>query len=1025
MSEHLDSTDFDRFFRAVRTDADRPTAEHLASAPGPFPWQQRLVDELLSGSPDGREAGQWPTLLDLPTGSGKTVTIDIALFALACREDAPRRIVFVVDRRVVVQQAATWANKLAQKLNDAWANPAKADPIVHAVAERLAAKAAPLPPDSVERRAVVVAELRGGIAADPTWAQRPDVPAIITSTVDQVGSRLLMQGYGVSDSMRPVHAGLLAHDVLFLLDEVHLSQPFADTLGAVERYRSRTVKSVWPDQRHRWQVVQLSATPRDSAIPSEDAIRKRFSLVAADRSGALGQRLSAHKSAVVLTGPKARGGETPEDAMARILAEQALSVAKKTENPAVIGVVANRVAIATAVARRLERASDRVESPYPPKVLLLTGRMRPFERDQFLAEWVPQVRTGRDRRGLKRDVFVVGTQSIEAGVDFDLDALVTQAASLDALKQRFGRVDRQGDLAAGGRASSNVIVCSAPSRQAGPDPVYGDALAVTEKWLLANGQVDFGIDHLVVDQNVQVDGCAEPKRAPALLPSHLDAWAQNPTPHFAPEVAAWLHGPDSESDPDVSVVWRNELVDRDTVFVAAMLDAVPIRSDEAVDVPMSHVRGWLWHRRTAEGLADVEGIKPLPVSGPAVAPRRFLVVTPDGTVTGGRPSAVRPGDTVIVDGAEGGLTMGSWDPSSIMPVVDLSAISHSASGGDSRPPPARLDLALGEAEKFAAGRRSTQVEDANWVYDWVAGCPMLVTDPDLPSVTVADVRVWIESMPGMLRDVVDKAAGTEYVHLRALCRLYQEKTFQLIEIPSQDESGTSVLAPTASVKRAPNSDRESSSTIGRQVALDVHSDDTAKWAAGFLRAVGVAESDIAEHPVTIAARYHDIGKADRRFQLQLWEGRINGPLLAKSAIPADDWRRRRAAQVNSGYPRAGRHELLSAAMLRNSPLMEHPDAALVGHLVASHHGRGRPFAPALRTADDGDPGEQDVPIGDVNFRTGSHNMISVGSPVAEWFWHSLREQGWFGNAWLTAVLRLADHQASQYPSRVIMGDNDG
>jgi len=101
-------------------------------------------------------------------------------------------------------------------------------------------------------------------------------------------------------------------------------------------------------------------------------------------------------------------------------------------------------------------------------------------------------------------------------------------------------------------------------------------------------------------------------------------------------------------------------------------------------------------------------------------------------------------------------------------------------------------------------------------------------------------------------------------------------------------------------------------------------------------------------------------------------------------------------------------------MLRDSPLMERRDATLIAHLVASHHGRGRPFAPALRAADEVGPGERDVPIGDVNFRTGPHDMISVGSPVAEWFWQSLREQGWFGNAWLTALLRLADHQASQY-----------
>ena len=591
MSERLDSTDFDRFFRAVRTGFSRPTPEQLAAAPGPFPWQQRLVEELLAGSQNGRPAGRWPELLDLPTGSGKTATIDMALFALACRDDAPRRVVFVVDRRVVVQQAASWARDLAQQLNNAQALPGKSDPVVDAVARRLAAKSASVPLGDESGlgeggRAIIAAELRGGIAADTAWVRRPDIPTIITSTVDQVGSRLLMQGYGVSESMRPVHAGLFANDVLFLLDEVHLSQPFADTLAAVGKYRERTRESVWPGHLNRWQVVQLSATPH-TRRPTQ-----RFSLTAADRTGVLGQRLAARKPASVLLAPKARADAAPNAAMARFLVDCALSAAER-QQPAVIAVVANRVAIATGVASRLRREFESKLSTDRPAVLLLTGRMRPYERDRVLAENLPLVTTGRDRGSLTRHVFVVGTQSIEAGVDFDVDALLTQAASLDALKQRFGRVDRRGELAAAGRPSSNVIVCSAPTRQVGPDPVYGEALAKTEQWLAGQEQVDFGIDHLIVDPVEQQEMCPPARSAPSLLPTHLDAWAQNPTPHFAPEIAAWLHGPDSEADPDVSVVWRDGLVDRDRVFVEALLEAIPIRSDEAVDVPRSHVRRWL------------------------------------------------------------------------------------------------------------------------------------------------------------------------------------------------------------------------------------------------------------------------------------------------------------------------------------------------------------------------------------------------------------------------------------------------
>lgn len=98
----------------------------------PFEWQRELVEQV-------RTESRWPDLIDLPTGAGKTSTIDIALFLLAL--DAanapadrvmPRRIVMVVDRRVIVDQAADRAQRLLNKLKEA-------DPgsVSHAVAGRI------------------------------------------------------------------------------------------------------------------------------------------------------------------------------------------------------------------------------------------------------------------------------------------------------------------------------------------------------------------------------------------------------------------------------------------------------------------------------------------------------------------------------------------------------------------------------------------------------------------------------------------------------------------------------------------------------------------------------------------------------------------------------------------------------------------------------------------------------------------------------------------------------------------------
>ena len=183
-----------------------------------------------------------------------------------------------------------------------------------------------------------VHELRGGIYRDMSWVRSPLQPTVITSTVDQVGSRLLFRGYGVSPSAQPIHAALIANDALIFLDEAHCSRPFAETLSAIRRYRS----DEWAETPlgRPFGFVEMTATPAQSG-PS-----RRFSLSANDRENvAIRQRLFAAKP----TALHVEKGRAPDlDALARGLVAHALRLTDETGAKR-IALMVNRIATARKV----------------------------------------------------------------------------------------------------------------------------------------------------------------------------------------------------------------------------------------------------------------------------------------------------------------------------------------------------------------------------------------------------------------------------------------------------------------------------------------------------------------------------------------------------------------------------------------------------------------------------------------------------------------------------------------------------
>jgi CRISPR-associated endonuclease/helicase Cas3 len=978
----LEPNDFAAFFSAIHGN-------------DPFPWQMRLARRLADG-------GAWPAVLDLPTGVGKTAAIDIAVFHLALqagREDrvAPLRIVYVVDRRTIVDQAYTVATQIRDAID------AASDGVLAKVRTRLAG----LSRDGV-RAPLRTALLRGAIARSDLWARSPDQPLVAVSTVDQVGSRLLFRGYGVSDAMKPVHAGLLGNDVLYLLDEVHLSEPFRQTLGAIEnRY------GAWAERPIGRSIVtvEMSATP--GRTDGGDVLR----LDADDeRHPILSRRLRATKRTTL-----------KEVSDRQFVAEVEKTVRALIERPgATVGVVVNRVHSARKVHEGLRAIREEAD------VHLLTGRMRPLDREALERGVIDRIRSGRRRDPEQRSVVVVATQCIEAGADFDFDALVSECASLDALRQRFGRLDRLGAL--DGDARGAIIARTDSLRS---DPIYGEALGATWRWLNAAARsamsssgtegwggpaVDFGIRGLEVPEDVASLGLIAPRpNAPVLLPSHLDAWVQtSPMPTPDPEVALWLHGPD-RGVADVQIVWRADLSDdllahaldgEDSERVAAarevalgIVDAMPPASAEAMPVPFVAAKRWL-EGRPAPDVSDVEGsIDADEDDGEALKdtpePRAALVWRGDSSQIV-RADGVRPGDTLVVPAIYGGIASGTWAPDARKPIIDVAEIAAFRQRGRAI---LRLDRAV------VAGVLGADAPD-----------PPSPSNPDDEEADDrASVRRWLESIE------VDRLSPEVAILVEILREESASRRLRIerVRLGIDDDKRESFLI---SARRRVTFDGNEVTTeddrasfTGVAVPLGQHLGGVRDVTGDFMARLALP-SDVAAD-LRLAGRWHDAGKVDPRFQRLLNGGSEFKTLtqrepLAKSALPVNDRRARHLAQARSGYPVGARHELMSTVLMvaaadALTPLAN--DWELVLHLVSSHHGRCRPFAPWVP-----DPNPVDVAWeldGVAVAASSAHDLARLDSGVGERFWRLVRRYGWWGLAWLEAILRLADHRRSEEEQR--------
>lgn len=551
----------------------------------PMRWQQRLYGEHFA-------KGELPSAISVPTGLGKTAVMAIWLVALAeqmkarGKPELPRRLVYVVDRRAVVDQATKFAETLRKNLSK---------PEIRAFADALGLENGKLP----------ISTLRGQFVDNREWLEDPSKPAIIVGTVDMIGSRLLFEGYGVSRKMRPYHAGLLGADTLVVLDEAHLVPPFEALLAEIAdnagRYgpRREDLGVMVP----RFLLLPLSATGRRPTATPFALAEKDFRNP--DEPIAI-ERLFARKRLVLK--------EIRDQKLADALADHAWTLAQDGNNvlqPVRIIVYCDSRDVAQSVGDALhKRAKGTVAAD---RTALFVGARRVKER--LDAERGIQALGFLADNGGQRDQpsFLVATSAGEVGVDLDADHMVCDLVAWERMVQRFGRVNRRGGE---DRQAEVVVLVEAAPRKATNEALeriraqrapFGEALQEG-----ADGSFDVSPEALrQLNERARMDdrllrvladaGSPMPLR-PALNRALVDAWSMTSLPEHTgrPEIEPWLRGW-VDDEPQTTIVWRKHLPVRTTPApstreIEEYFEAAPIHLSETLETETRRVANWLQAR---------------------------------------------------------------------------------------------------------------------------------------------------------------------------------------------------------------------------------------------------------------------------------------------------------------------------------------------------------------------------------------------------------------------------------------------
>ena len=903
----------------------------------PFRWQTRMFRRLVGAD--------LPGAVDVPTGLGKTSVMALWLIALAYGAKLPRRLAYVVDRRAVVDQATRFAERLRRNM-----------PVD--LADRLQLKDGSLP----------ISTLRGGFADNRDWLEDPSKPAIVVGTIDMIGSRLLFEGYGVSRTMRPYHAGFLGVDTLVLLDEAHLCPPFEALLRQVATGRDGKLGPRPGDDPSTppFRLMSLSATGRELV---EMAVGSVFRLEELDaHEPVVHQRLTARKRLKVTEIEDARQ-------LTECIARRAIELGDGDTPTRVLVYCHSRtdaVAVKESIDKECTNRKKAGELAVGHVSELLVGERRVYERTGLEAWLDRNGFLGGSKTPPEAPTFLVATSAGEVGVDLDADHMVCDLVAYERMVQRLGRVNRRGGE--GRTATVDVFAVRSEAKTNSRKTGKGEPEKGLETYkrrlapLLRLPRGEEGCRDASPSATVElkrsypdvVDAATTPAPLyPELTRPLVDAWSMTSLRRHEgrPEVAPWLRGWEDEEEPQTDVVWRRYLpcvhIDADASvpheMVGDFFRVAPIHATERLEAASSRVFDWLLKR-----LGQVA--KRNPDHDMAVRDEEVVAILLD-----------RTGEHVA--------------DAKFNDLRHLAAPAKGMSRGEQRERDRRkrewrdrlLPGALLVVDARTCGLRDGMLDDRS-------DCKVAAADADEEWREAREDSSVERSRP-LIRFRVEEITGGE--DGEGLKTAAEREDWRHVRTFETRFDGGGVARGGLAVYKWPDevADEDSRSILSAPQTLAAHAEEAAAraWEMAVRLALPAEEIDA----IFLAARLHDDGKAATRWQNAMKAPKDGRPYAKTSG--GGNWR------LLEGY----RHEFGSLLVAERSDL---PDSTrdLILHLIAAHHGNARPLISSAG-CEEGPPSLLESRAGDAALR----------------FARLQKQYGPWGLAWREAILRAADQSVSR------------